>query len=117
MDMAVVNFLRNRQMTVLGPIDDIDRKLMVWRSWYLGKVDGFHDYPIYNGRIKRNVERKSLHMAKRVAQRWADLLLNEKVEVNAAVPGLDGAPARGQCLCSRDQPDRDSLCHGRRIFY
>lgn len=93
MDQAVVNFLRNRQMTVLGPIDDINRKLMVWRSWYLGKVDGFHDYPIYNGRIRRNVERKSLHMAKRVAQRWADLLLNEKVEVNAAVPGPDGAPA------------------------
>ena len=93
MDQAVVNFLRNRQMTVLGPIDDIDRKLMFWRAWYLGKVDGFHDYPIYNGKVKRNVERKSLHMAKRVAQRWADLLLNEKVEVNAAVPGPDGAPA------------------------
>jgi len=55
----------------------------LWMSWYEGKVDSFHEYRQYNGKRVLRRTRKSLSMAKRVCEDWADLLLNEKVEVIA----------------------------------
>lgn len=55
----------------------------LWKSWYEGKVDSFHQYRQYNGKRVLKRTRKSLCMAKRVCEDWADLLLNEKVEVTA----------------------------------
>lgn len=55
----------------------------LWKSWYEGKVASFHEYRQFNG--KRNVRRtrKSLCMAKKVCEDWADLILNEKVEITS----------------------------------
>lgn len=53
----------------------------LWKSWYEGKVDSFHEYRQYNGKRVLKRTRKSLSMAKRVCEDWADLLLNEKVEI------------------------------------
>lgn len=53
----------------------------LWKSWYEGKVDSFHEYRQYNGKRVLRRTRKSLCMAKRVCEDWADLLFNEKVEV------------------------------------
>lgn len=53
----------------------------LWKSWYEGKVDSFHEYRQYNGKRVLRRKRKSLCMAKRVCEDWADLLLNEKVDV------------------------------------
>ena len=55
----------------------------LWKSWYEGKVDSFHEYRQYNGKRALKRTRKSLCMAKRVCEDWADLLFNEKVEVTA----------------------------------
>lgn len=54
----------------------------LFNSWYKGKVKGFHSYWIYNRpgkKVKR--ERRSMQMAKKVCEDWADLLFNEKVEI------------------------------------
>ena len=56
----------------------------LWKSWYEGKVDSFHEYRQYNGKRALRRTRKSLCMAKRVCEDWADLLFNEKVKVTAA---------------------------------
>lgn len=53
----------------------------LWKSWYEGKVESFHEYRQYNGKRVLRRTRKSLSMAKRVCEDWADLLFNEKVEV------------------------------------
>ncbi len=53
----------------------------LWKSWYEGKVDSFHEYRQYNGKRVLRRTRKSLCMAKRICEDWADLLLNEKVEI------------------------------------
>ncbi len=53
----------------------------LWKSWYEGKVNSFHEYRQYNGKRVLKRTRKSLCMAKRVCEDWADLLLNEKVEI------------------------------------
>ncbi len=80
MDTQVKEYLKSKQIAVID--EDIDQKLETWRAWYKGKVETFHNYKVYQGKKKIELERKSLGMAARAAQRWADLLLNEKVEIN-----------------------------------
>lgn len=80
MNQSVINFLKSKNVSVIE--EDITTKLEVWEQWYKGKVDKFHDYKVYQGKKKIKQERKTLNMPLRVCQRWADLLLNEKVEIN-----------------------------------
>lgn len=84
MDKEVVKYLKQKNIRVIEEEEDIDGKLQVWRAWYRGKVETFHNYSVYQGTNKINLERKSLGMAARACQRWADLLLNERVEINIA---------------------------------
>lgn len=60
-----------------------DKYLDLWRSWYKGNVKDFHKYWIYNrpgSKVRRY--RRTLQMAKKVCEDWADLLFNEKVKIN-----------------------------------
>lgn len=56
------------------------RDITSWMKWYRGKT-AFHSYRVYNGTRHVSKTRKSMGMAKRVAEDWANLLLNEKVEI------------------------------------
>lgn len=56
-------------------------KIGLWLGWYKGKVVQFHNYRQYNGMKKINRTRKSLGMAKKVCEDWANLELNEKVSI------------------------------------
>ena len=78
---AIVQYLKTRGVKVLEE-EDIETKLETWRQWYKGKVDSFHKYKVYSGKKRLTLNRASLNMASRVCQRWADLLLNEKCEIN-----------------------------------
>lgn len=80
MDKQVIDYLKRQNIKVIE--EDIEEKMKTWRDWYKGKVETFHNYKVYQGKKKINLDRKSLGMAARGAQRWADLLLNEKVEIN-----------------------------------
>lgn len=61
--------------------DDFYSQIDLWQKWYRGYVPSFHDYRQYNGRKKIRRTRKSLGMAKAVAEDWANLALNEKVGI------------------------------------
>lgn len=61
--------------------DDFYSQIDLWQKWYRGYVPSFHDYRQYNGRKKIRRTRKSLGMAKTVAEDWANLALNEKVGI------------------------------------
>jgi A118 family predicted phage portal protein len=52
-----------------------------WLQYYKGNVDKFHDYEVYNGVKKIKSQRKTLNMAKKICEDWANLLLNEKTDV------------------------------------
>ena len=52
----------------------------LWLRWYQGKT-AFHSYRTYNGKRHINKTRKTMGMAKRIPEDWANLLLNEKVEI------------------------------------
>lgn len=56
-------------------------KIAEWFTWYRGKVLEFHTYRQYNGKSMITRQRKSMGMAKTVAEDWANLCLNEKVEI------------------------------------
>lgn len=67
-------------------IDTVDRSfyrmIAIWESWYKGKVRNFTRYRVYSGQGTYSIKhRKSLGMAKKLAEDIADLLLNERVQI------------------------------------
>ena len=54
-----------------------------WLEWYQGYVKKFHSYSVYNGMKKITQKRMTMGMAKKVAEDWANLILNEKVAIKA----------------------------------
>lgn len=62
--------------------ENFESHINIWDSWYIGKVAKFHNYWIYNRpghKVKR--EKRSMQMAKKVCEDWADLLFDEKVKI------------------------------------
>lgn len=53
----------------------------VWNRWYEGDVKDFHHYTVYNGLADVECKRYSVGMGKKVCEDWADLLMNEKVQI------------------------------------
>lgn len=56
-------------------------KVAEWKSWYQGNVKGFHRYRVRNGESMVNCKRYSLGMGKKLCEDWANLLMNEKVQI------------------------------------
>lgn len=56
-------------------------QIETWKSWYDGNVKDFHSFTIFNGQRSVQCRRYALGMAKKVAEDWANLLLNEKVSI------------------------------------
>lgn len=76
---AVTQYLKSRGF---GCVDDSwYSRIRLWQSWYQGKVPAFHCYRQYNGRRKVARTRKTLGMAKTIPEDWANLALNEKVDI------------------------------------
>lgn len=61
--------------------DDFYSKVDEWRSWYEGYVKGFHRYKVRNGQHEVKCKRYSLGMGKKIPEDWANLLMNEKVQI------------------------------------
>lgn len=79
--MDIASYLTKRgwasvDSTFRGKIDE-------WLDWYQGDVESFHRYSVYNGVCPVERRRRGLGMAKTVAEDWANLLLNEKVQISA----------------------------------
>lgn len=76
---AVTQYLKSREF---GCVDDSWYSFIrLWQSWYQGKVPAFHCYRQYNGKRKVTRTRKTLGMAKTIPEDWANLALNEKVDI------------------------------------
>ena len=60
-----------------------DKNVNLWKSWYKGNVKDFHNYYIYNRPGSKVIRKKrTLQMAKKISEDWADLLFNEKVKIS-----------------------------------
>lgn len=75
---GIIQYLNHEGYTV--PSADFYSHINLWQQWYRGKT-AFHDYNVYNGAKSVARTRKTMGMAKRVAEDWANLLMNEKVEI------------------------------------
>lgn len=53
----------------------------LWQSWYDGNVRDFHNYRVFNGQKTVQCRRYTLGMGKKVAEDWANLLMNERVKI------------------------------------
>ncbi len=60
--------------------------IRAWKSWYMGDVNKFHRYKMYNGKDHVPCRRLSLGMAKKLSEDIADLLLNERVQITIQDP-------------------------------
>lgn len=77
--MTVIDKLKELRYTTIP--EDFYTYVSLWKSWYVGKVKGFHQYRRYNGHKWTKCNRASLGMAKKVCEDWANLLMNEKVQI------------------------------------
>ena len=77
--MTVIDKLKELGYTTIP--EEFYTYVSLWKSWYVGKVKGFHRYREYNGHEWVNRSRASLGMAKKVCEDWANLLMNEKVQI------------------------------------
>lgn len=67
------------------PNQDIEEQssyLNTWEGWYKGYVGTFHDYTIYNGKKDVKRRKKSLNIAKKACEDWANLLFNDKCTIS-----------------------------------
>ena len=63
------------------PVEFYQQNVALWQKWYEGKVNKFHNYRVYNGSSYVRCQRYSTGMGKKVAEDWANLLMNEKVKI------------------------------------
>jgi len=76
---AITQYLKGRGYPQLD--DKWYSMVELWRKWYMGWVPAFHCYRQYNGKRKIRRTRKTLGMAKTIPEDWANLALNEKVDI------------------------------------
>ena len=70
--------------------DSFYSKVYEWKSWYQGNVKNFHNYTVQNGERQVKCRRYSLGMGKKLCEDWANLLMNEKVQIT-----LEGQKEQG----------------------
>lgn len=77
-----VNIIEYLQKNGIRTVDkDFRSHIETWLDWYRGNVEHFHKYKVWNGIGFVGQERSSLDMAKTVCEDWANLLLNERVQI------------------------------------
>lgn len=79
MSNAVIIKLNEMGYTTIP--DSFYSKVYEWKSWYQGNVKGFHNYTVKNGERQVKCRRYSLGMGKKLCEDWANLLMNEKVQI------------------------------------
>jgi len=77
--ISIQDYLKKQGYNVA--IDETTKHIDKWLSWYQGYVKDFHHYTVYNGIETIDKDRYTLGMGKTICEDWANLLLNEKVEI------------------------------------
>lgn len=77
--MNIFEILKERGFNTVP--QDFYSKIGIWRSWYEGEVKNFHHYKVSNGQQIIQYRRYTMGMGKKVAEDWANILMNEKVKI------------------------------------
>ena len=73
-------------------------KVQERKSWYVGDVKGCHRYKVHNGTSVVRCKRYTLNMGKKIPEDWANLLMNERVEIT--LEGQREQDYRQNAVCS-----------------
>ena len=92
--MSIISILQDRGFDTLP--ESFYTQIDMWKSWYDGNVKNFHNFKVFNGQKHVECRRYTMGMGKKVAEDWANLLLNEKVTIT-----LEG---------NREQSFFDTVC-------
>ena len=92
--MTIADKLKELGFTTIN--ESFYSKVQEWKSWHEGDVKGFHRYKIRNGSGIVRCKRYSLNMGKKIPEDWANLLMNERVEIT-----LEGS--KEQAFIDREQ--------------
>lgn len=79
---SVIEYLKSQGLKVID--ENIESKIDLWDSWYKGNVNNVHEFKVYEGKKSIKCKLRTLKMAARVCQDWADLLLNERVDISVS---------------------------------
>ena len=77
--MNIFEKLKERGFTTVP--ESFYTNIGVWKNWYDGDVKDFYQYKVYNGQEHVKCHRYTMGMAKKVSEDWANLLMNEKVQI------------------------------------
>lgn len=75
--LSIIGGVLATKKTIASP----SANLSLWKKLYSGEPVSWHKYTIYNGKKNIHKTRLSMRMAKQVAEDWASLLMNERVEI------------------------------------
>ncbi len=82
------------------------RKIDEWNRWYVGNGTDFHKTRVNNGLSVIDHDLSQMNMAKKVAEDWANLLMNEKTRIDVDGDGaaefLRGKNGKGGVLGEND---------------
>ncbi len=83
--MELLEILKKKlKLNIAEPLTEIDD----WVGWYKGYLGSFHKYNVYDGDKIKKIKRASMCMPKKICEDWANLLLNEKVEITSENRGF-----------------------------
>lgn len=77
--MTIIDKLKELRYATVS--ESFYAKIQEWKSWHEGDVKGFHRYRVRNGAGMVRCKRYTLNMGKKVPEDWANLLMNERVEI------------------------------------
>lgn len=82
------------------------QKIREWETWYTGEEQEFHKTKVNNGLTVTEHQVSRMNMAKKVAEDWADLLMNERTRIDlsedSATEFLQGKDGNGGVFGEND---------------
>ena len=74
-------FEKLRELGYSTVSEDHYRFVDLWKQWFSGHVNSFHDYKVFNGLQQVQCHKVTAGLAKNICESWADRLMNEKVSI------------------------------------
>lgn len=109
----IFSILRDLGYEVCNDLQDYYKRIDMWRYYWKGYDPKFHEYITTNVRKQPlKIKRKSMKMAKKVAEDWASLLLNDKTYVK-----LGDKEEKSQIFLTGDEVEQQGGVFGLSKFW
>ena len=109
----IFSILKDLGYEVCNELQEYYKRIDLWRYYWKGYDPKFHEYTTTNVRKQPlKIKRKSMKMAKKVAEDWASLLLNDKTYVK-----LGDKEKKSQIFLTGDEVEQQGGVFGLSKFW